>query len=261
MATRIPLQRALAPAAVVLLLLGSAACSSGIDEPTSSPSVSSSPASISIGTLSVSESGTPDTRYEFTVDSVVPAPPAAVTCALAFDEIVYTAAGTVVDETEQQTDFSLTVASAALDLNASLFENSDIDVVCSVGGASASKSISPKTGADVPDAPIPTLSPAPQEAPAIQINVSDYTLTRRNSIISFVVTVDGGTPGATMDCRITDAQPTVLWNDTVILKESTTDYTLHAYLPATKVSQSGWIIVECSVDGARAIETIGRPAG
>ena len=275
--TRSAVLKVLAVAVVAVLVLG------GIiwlvwPEESSTPPIAdpSAPteAAITIGEVTVTGPEQPDTTFEFTADAVVPNPQKALRCQISYSSTVFTAAGTMIEETEESVDFTLAVATRAMDLMESLFPDSGVQVICSVDGASVSQTIDRNTGAlitppSTETSPSPTSSTDklppmdPPDAPAVQINLSEFRVSPVKSTLDFVTTVEGGTSGANLQCVVSNIEPRDLITESRTLSggveelrftEDLTD--VYAYL-----KESAWFLINCKGDGGSAYETVASPAG
>ncbi len=259
--------RALACLVVALGLLV-AACSNGDepggadddngDEPTTFPADTT----VTIGPVTVSEPTSSETVYEFAVDTEVPDPPNALRCQLGSGGTVLTAAGTLAEEASSGAEFTLTVASAALDLVESFFPDPGVEMLCTANGVAAAQTIDRRTGEVVFEGPTPTSEQIPPaDAPAIQINIEELRHPADSDTVRFVVSIEGATAGSTLDCEMTDAQPQQIASDSVELSGGTEDYDFEFDVTGAEdlVAASSWLIFVCEVEDVPAIETVDRP--
>ncbi len=219
-------------------------------------------ADVTIGPVTVSDTESADTVYEFTVDTEIPDPPTSLRCQLGHGEIVYTAAGTLVEEPSSGADFTLTVASAALDTVESLFPDPGVDMLCTAGGVAAAQTIDRRTGDVIEEGPEPTPDQIPSaDAPALQIEIGELRHPADSTTVSLTVTVEGATEGSTLDCEMTDNQPQQIDSDSVELSGGTESFDVELDVTGAEdlVEATPYVIFVCEVDDVTAIETVDRP--
>ncbi|MCH9816179.1 MAG: zinc-ribbon domain-containing protein [Actinomycetia bacterium] len=242
--------------------------------PAADPEPAAPPASVTIGEVTVTDAGQRDTRFEFTAEAQVPNPKKALRCQISYDATVFTAAGTMVTEPSESVDFTLTVATAAMDLMESLFPDPGVQVICTADGASASRTIDRTTGAVLTPSPTETApSPNPSgsdmppmdqpDAPALQINLSEFTVAPEGSTLDFVTTVEGATAGETLECVVSNIEPRDLLKESRTLAGGVEELSFSVDLTDQyeDLQESAWFIFVCKAQGGSAYETVARPAG